>query len=52
MIPLGWTLLKDLCPLLQKIKSALLSDIPVAVNYRINAGAIPSNTTPGTTCWH
>jgi len=31
-------------PLLQKIKSALPAEVPVAINYRINAGAIPSNS--------
>ncbi len=31
-------------PLLQKIKKALPEGMPVAVNYRINAGAIPADT--------
>ena len=31
-------------PLLQQIKQALSTDVPVAVNYRINAGAIPANS--------
>lgn len=31
-------------PLLQKIKQALPQGVPVAVNYRINAGAIPADS--------
>jgi predicted dehydrogenase/threonine dehydrogenase-like Zn-dependent dehydrogenase len=31
-------------PLLQKIKTALPDGIPVAMNYRINAGAIPADS--------
>lgn len=31
-------------PLLQKIKQALPDGVPVAVNYRINAGAIPADS--------
>ncbi len=31
-------------PLLQKIKKALPKGVPVAINYRINAGAIPADS--------